>query len=311
MGQPARELQTASTTRAPVRHDRSDAYAAIGWALAAYVWWGLNPLYFKALGHVAPPEVLAHRIVWSAVVLAIAISVLKRWPVVSRIVRDRRVLGLLLLSTLLLTANWFVFIVAVAHEHVLDASIGYFINPLVSVLLGSIVLGERLTRAEWTAVALAAVAVAGLTLALGSVPWVALFLASTFAMYGLVRKIAQASSLEALAVETTLLVPAAAIYLLARARGGELAFGAISSSTDALILSAGVVTVVPLLCFGLAVGRLRLSTIGLLQYIAPTLQLLLAVVVYHEPFLLAEKVALVSIWAALAIFSNDNLRRAR
>ena len=283
--------------------------AGVGWALAAYTWWGFIPVYFKALRHVPPLETLAHRIVWSVVVLAILITALRRWRAVGQVVGDRRLLALLLLSTALLASNWFVFIWAVAHEHVLDASLGYFINPLVSVFLGSTVLGERLTRAEWIAVALTAVAVSGLTLALGAAPWVALFLAGSFAMYGLVRKIAQVSALEALTVETALLLPPAVVYLLVRGAGGGLVFGTGSPSTDALLLSAGVITAVPLLCFGFAVGRLRLSTMGVLQYVSPSLQLLLAVAAYHEPFLAAEKAAFVCIWAALAIFTADNLRR--
>jgi len=287
-------------------NDRTGLAAAV----AAYGWWGVVPIYFRALRHVPPLEIVAHRVVWSVVVLAAFLAAGQRLRDLRPMLARRRTLFLLVLSTLLIASNWLVFIWAIAQEHLLQASLGYFINPLVSVLMGAAVLGERLTRGEWTAVALAACGVAWLTFAAGVVPWIALFLAFTFATYGLVRKLADVRATEGLMVETLLLLPIAGGYLVYLTASHTGAFATHSPGTIALLLAAGVITALPLVWFATAVQRLRLVTIGLLQYIAPTLQFLLAVVVFGEPFGRTHLVAFAWIWGALAVFTADNIQRA-
>jgi chloramphenicol-sensitive protein RarD len=279
-------------------------------AVAAYGWWGVVPIYFRALRHVAPLEIVAHRIVWSVVVLVAFLAVQHRLRDLGLMLAHGRTLALLGVSTVLLACNWLVFVWAIAHEQTLQASLGYFVNPLVSVLLGSAALGESLTRAEWIAVALAGCGVAWLTLAAGVVPWVALCLAFSFAMYGLTRKLANVRAAEGLTLEIVLLLPIAAAYLATLAASGRGAFTMASPYTMLLLLAAGVITTLPLVWFAIAVQRLRLVTMGLLQYIAPTLQFLLAVAVFGEPFGRMHLVAFVCIWGALAVFTVDNLRRA-
>jgi chloramphenicol-sensitive protein RarD len=279
-------------------------------AVAAYGWWGVVPIYFRALRHVAPLEIVAHRVVWSVAVLAAFLAVQRRLRDLGPLLYTRRTLGLLVASTLLIAGNWLVFIWAIAHEQLLQASLGYFINPLVSVLLGAAVLGERLTRGERIAVCLAACGVAWLTFAAGVFPWIALFLAVSFALYGLVRKLANVRATEGLTVETMLLLPFAAGYLAMLAVTGRGALTHGSATTVTMLLAAGVITALPLVWFATAVQRLRLVTMGLLQYIAPTLQFLLAVVVFGEPFGRTHLIAFAWIWGALAVFTADNLRRA-
>jgi chloramphenicol-sensitive protein RarD len=288
----------------------SETRSGVAWALAAYAWWGVAPLYFKAVRHVAALEVLAHRIVWSVVVLAAIATALGRWSAIGAALRDRRTLVLLSASAVLIAVNWTVYIWAVAHERVLESSLGYFISPLATVLLGATVLRERLTRAESLAVIVAAAAVAYLTIASGVLPWVALALATSFATYGLVRKIARVDAIEALTVETTVLLLPACAYLAMLAARGTLRFGS-DAVTTSLLASAGIITVMPLLWFGLAVPKLRLATLGILQYVGPTLQFLLAILAFHEPFGTAHVVTFAGIWIALAVYTGDNLRRLR
>jgi chloramphenicol-sensitive protein RarD len=274
-------------------------------ALGAYVSWGMFPLFFKALRHVPAFEILAHRVVWSAVFLIVLIVVTGR----ARELRGAFPKGtraMYLVSTLLIAANWLVFIWAVNAGHVLEASLGYFINPLVNVLLGVVFLGEALTRRQLAAVLLAALGVVALVLRVGHVPWISLSLAATFGLYGLVRKRAHIPPVTGLLVETLVLAPVALAYLVALGVAGHGAFGS-TTATTALLASAGVVTAVPLIWFAMGVRSLRYSTMGLVQYVTPTGQFLLAVALYREPFTTAHAIAFGCIWLSLALYSYDAL----
>ena len=305
------------TTEAPVTEPSlpsvrpvEDSLTGVLYGVAAYGWWGFATIYFKSVKAVPPLEIIAHRVIWSLVILYVLIKGLRRWGLIRVLLRSRATLLWLTASALLIAINWFTFIWAVTRNHILDASLGYFINPLVSVVFGYLFFAERLRTWERVSIGLAAVAVSWLTFTAGIVPWIALVLAVTFGLYGLVRKKAHVASIEGLAIETALLVPIAILYLSWLERRGALTFGD-SSRLDLLLLAAGPVTAVPLLWFASAVRRLRLATVGLLQYIAPTLQFVLAVAVYHEPFGGPRMVAFVLIWIAVAIYSVDNVRRIR
>jgi chloramphenicol-sensitive protein RarD len=226
-----------------------------------------------------------------------------------QIVSTRRSILFLMATTCLIAVNWYLFIWAITSDHMVEASLGYFINPLVNVLLGFFFLGEHLRRTEWLSVAIAGAAVAWLAFGAGVFPWVSLALALSFGSYGLLRKIAGVASIGGLTVETVLLLPLAAGYLLFREQSGTLAFGHVSTRLDLLLLAAGPLTALPLLWFASAVRRLRLATVGLLQYISPTIQFTLAVTVYREPFDERRMVAFALIWVAIAIYSVDNFRK--
>lgn len=276
---------------------------------AAYASWGLFPLYFKAVASVAPVEVLAHRGLWSFVVLAGLVALLGRWAELRRELRSGKLLLMLAFSTLLIGANWLAFIYAVISGQVLQASLGYFINPLVSVLLGVVFLRERLRPYQMLSMALALVGVLVLAGLVGEVPWIALALAATFALYGLMRKIMPVDGLTSLTVETLAMAPIAAAYL------AYLAASRPSADHDwamlGLLMLSGPVTTVPLLFFGAAARRLRLSTLGILQYLTPTLQFLLAVVAFREPFSHAQIVSFACIWTAVGIYTADSFRAAQ
>lgn len=290
----------------------AEAAKGVLYGIAAYATWGIVAIYFKTLRRVAPLEILAHRIVWSVLMLVVIITALRRWPSLMRIVRHGRSAGLLFLSTFLVAANWYVFIWAVTHDRLVDASLGYFINPLVNVLLGFLFLRERLRPLEWVSVALAAAAVTWLTIGSGVFPWISLTVAITFGLYGLVRKIAAVPAIEGLTIETAILLPLAGGYLLHRATAGTATFAHGSMALDLLLIASGPVTAVPLIWFASAVQRLRLATLGLLQYISPTIQFAVAVAMYHEPFGHDRLIAFALIWCAIGIYSVPNLsRRAR
>lgn len=283
--------------------------AGLAYGLAAYGFWGLVPIYFKAVASVPALEVLAHRVVWSVVVLAVVLTVQRRWGEVTAVLDDRHTLGVLAVTALLVGGNWYIFIWAVAHDRVLQASLGYFINPLVNVFLGVVFLGERLSRVGMVAVALAAVAVTWLTVQAGELPWVSLVLAFSFGLYGLLRKTARVKPVPGLMVETALMAPPALLYLALVASRGGLYFGTGSLRLDLLLIAAGLVTALPLLWFTAAARLLPLATLGFLQYLAPTGQFLLAVLVYSEPLTRDRLLAFGLIWVALAIFTIDQLRR--
>jgi chloramphenicol-sensitive protein RarD len=277
------------------------------YGLAAYGWWGLVPLYFKLIADLPPAEVLAHRILWSLLFLGLLLRYSKRWHEVWRCFRSRRVLLALLGSTLLIAVNWYVYIYSVATRQVVQASLGYFVTPLVSVLLGMLWFKESLRRLQWAALALAVAGVVNLTAAQGQWPWIALLLAVSFGFYGLLRKRLAVDGLIGLSVEIVLLVPAAAGYLVYLGAAGRLTLGAAGVEIDCLLALSGVVTTVPLMCFAEAARRLPLSTLGFLQYVSPSLQLVLAVFLFHEPFTDVQLLSFGCIWAALAIYSLDML----
>jgi len=278
--------------------------------VGAFTFWGLAPLYFHPLRHVDPLEVLAHRVTWSVVFLVAVAVALRKGPDILRVVRAPRVLLALLLSAALICVNWGLFIVAVAREEVLQASLGYFLNPLLNVMLGVVVLGEKLRRAQGIAVIIAGTSLVALAVHVGGVPIIALLLAGTFAAYGLVRKLIPVDALTGLLIETLLLVPAAIAVLILRANAGIAIFGD-DRMTYMLLLFAGAWTAIPLLLFVGAARRLTLTSLGFFQYLAPTLQFLLAVVAWHEPFGLARLLAFCGIWLALGIVSVDALLVAR
>ncbi len=292
------------------RDDRRQTVSGVLFALAAFGLWGINPVYFKAVDHIPEVEVLAHRVVWTVALLAALVTVTGGWATIGRALRDRRTLVLLGLSTALISVNWFIYIWAVVAERVLETSLGYFINPLISVLLGVLVLGERLSPLQGVAVALAALGVVHLSFDAAGLPWVALSLAVTFGFYGLIRKTVSIGSAEGLLVETGLMLPLASVYLLL-AGGTTGFFGSGSPADMLLLLAAGLVSATPLLCFTSAARRLRLSTIGMFQYLAPSCQFLLAVFAFGEPFTQAHLVTFLCIWTALGIFTLDTLRRSR
>lgn len=285
--------------------------AGVLYGLAAYGAWGLVPVYFKAVAAVPALEVLAHRVIWSVAILALLMAWRQQWPTAAAAVRSRRTAATLALTTLLIATNWLVFIWAVAANHVLEASLGYYINPLVNILLGFLFLRERLRLGQIVAVALAVAGVAFLVLSLRQLPAVALVLAFTFGFYGLLRKTARVDALVGLSVETTFLLPAAIAFLAYRALHGDLVFAGHSRATDLLLLCAGPITTLPLLWFTNAARRLRLTTMGFLQYLAPTGHFLLAVLAYGEPFTRTHGVTFALIWTALAIYSIDTTRAAR
>lgn len=280
-------------------------------AAVAYVFWGPTPIYWNAIEGVAALELLGHRVVWSLPILAALISVRRRWGTFRSTYRARITWIVELSMGVLISVNWLVFIWAVTSEHIVDASLGYFINPLVSVALGVVVLREHLRPAAKVAVGLAFVGVTTMTLMLGVLPWISLVLAFSFGFYGLLKKHpAAAPPLEGLLVETaTIAVPLGA-FLAVRAADGAPVFGSTPGAT-VLLLFAGAVTVVPLALFGAGAQRIPLSTVGLLQYLAPTLQLLVGVTLYGEILSGAELLGFLFVWAGLAIYTTDNIRRAR
>jgi chloramphenicol-sensitive protein RarD len=291
--------------------DHHGAAAGLGYGILAYLIWGFFPVYFKALTAVPAFQVVSHRIVWSVLFLWMIIGWGGRWRDLQDAFRNRRVLVLLTVSALLIATNWLVFIIAVGHAQVIQSSLGYFMTPFISVLLGVFCLQERLRRLQLISLLLAAVGVLLLTARYGSFPWEALILALTFGSYGLIRKIVAVDSLTGLTVETVLLGPAALGYLIFLSWEGNSAFPAVGLQTSALLALSGVATAVPLLLFASAARRLRLATIGFLQYITPTLHFLLAVLLYKEPFTQAHLTSFLFIWSGLCCYSYDAWRGMR
>lgn len=288
----------------------TDRRAGLIFGLGAYLLWGVMPLYFKALADIAASEIVAHRIVWSLVLLVALVLVRRRWSAVRAALADRRVALTLTVTALLIGANWLIYIYAVVAGHVLEGSLGYYLNPLVNVLMGTLLLKERLTRLQVFATLLAAAGVAVLAAGAGSALWISLGLAATFATYGYLRKVAPVDSLEGLTVETMLLAPLALGWIVWLYADGQSGFGAVGLTTDLLLVLGGAVTAIPLLLFTAAARRLPYSTLGFLQYVAPSLQFLLAVLVFGEALTPAHIVCFAAIWTALAIFTFDGLRNA-
>lgn len=279
------------------------ARAGLLYGLSAYSMWGVFPLYFHALAHVPSLVVLCHRIFWSSLFLALVISVRREWKAIRSVLQNRRTMGFLSVGAVLIALNWLTFIYSVSSHQVLEASLGYFINPLLSIALGMIFLRERLRPWQWVAVVVAALAVANLSLKGAGLPWIAVSLAASFGLYGLVRKKVDINSLHGLLVESSILLPIA-LVVLATAHPGD-----ISRGTYGILSLSGFITAVPLLCFGAAVRRLQLSTIGFLQYIGPTLQFLVAVVLFHEPLDHAKLASFALCWLGIAIYVADSIVR--
>ncbi len=289
--------------------ERNQWREGLVYGLGAYGLWGLVPLYFVTIAHVSPMEILAHRVVWSLVFLALVVTVARRWPEILRVVQTPSLRKQLTFSALFIACNWFVYIYAATSKQVLQTSLGYFINPLFSVVLGLLVFREKLSKLQWAAVGMAAVSVGVLLLTVGRLPWIALTLAFSFGMYGLVRKQVPVDGLTGLMVETLVLAPVALGYLIYCHLTGILALGNRGITSDGLLLLAGVVTSLPLLCFGQAARRLPLSALGFLQYLSPSIQFVLAILVLGESATPETYATFGCIWVGLALFSLDSLRR--
>jgi chloramphenicol-sensitive protein RarD len=303
MADPARSDTGSARERAHAR--------GLAFALGAYGCWGFLPIYFKLVAAAPPLELLAHRVLW-ALGLLVGLGWLQGGlREVREALRPGRTLALLAATTVLIAVNWLAYIWAVVNGRILEGSLGYFINPLVNVVLGVVVLKERLERPALVAVLVAATGVAWLTLQVGHPPWISITLALSFGLYGLLRKLVPVGAVTGLTVETLLLTPLAAGYLAWARQEGVLTFLARGRTHDLLLALAGPLTAVPLLLFTGAARRLPLTTLGLMQYLSPTLQLLVAVLLYHEPFTPARGVAFACIWAALAIFAVHSWRRGR
>ena len=284
------------------------------YAALAYIAWGLFPIYFHALARVDAFEIVMHRSLWSFVFVWAVLLATRRLQWVGGVVRQPRLVAQFVLSALLLSANWLLYVWAVNHGHVVEASLGYFVTPLVNVLLGTWVLKERPRRLQWLAVAIAACGVLWLALTLGRPPWIALGLAGSFGSYGLLRKTAPLGALEGLAMETAVMAPVAIVALawMAVPRGGV--FAGMDGATVGWLLFAGPITAIPLLLFAAGARRITLATLGTLQYLSPTIQFLLGVAWFGEPLQGTRLVGFVLIWLALGVYSVDGflwLRRLR
>ncbi len=277
----------------------------------AYTAWGLLPIFFKQLGHVNAFEVVMHRMVWSLLFLMCVLVVLRRWTWLRQVARQPKVLAAFGVSALLLSANWSVYIWAVQNAHVVDASLGYFILPLVNVSFGFVFLHERPRRAQWLAVAVAACGVIWLTVQTGRLPWIALVLASTFGIYGLMRKVAVLGALEGLTLETLLLAPFALGLLVWWAWHGQGALVQSDAVTLGWLLLAGPLTAVPLLLFAAGARRIPMATLGILQYISPSLQMLIGVWLYGEAFDATRALGFYLIWLALLVYSLEGFMQSR
>lgn len=292
------------TAEQKAAEDRS----GVAYGLAAYLVWGFFPLYFKALAGVTPLEILAHRIVWSVLSLALLLTLLRRWSGVRQAFATPYTLLTLAATTLLIAVNWLVFIYAVDAGKVLESSLGYFINPLVSALLGVLFLGEKLSRNQKASFLLAAAGVLLLTIQHGELPWIALTLAFTFGLYGLLRKQATVDAIAGLTVETLLLFPCAVLYLGWLVYEGASVFVVAPPRLTFLLICSGILTSTPLIWFAAATKRLRLVTVGLMQYLVPTLHFVLAVFVFDEAFTATHLLSFTLIWAGLILYTIDAVK---
>ena len=280
-------------------------------AAAAFAIWGIFPLYLHPLREVSPFQIVAHRIVWSCMFVLAWMAVRGELPILRATLGNRSVLWRLALTAALITVNWIVYVWAATHGHVVESSLGYFINPLVNVLLGVALLSERLTRAQWIAVALAATGVAYLTIVAGRPPWIALTLALSFGTYGLIRKVVKVESLPGLATETLVLLPSAVAYLLWCESAGIGALGHAGATIHGFLVGSGPLTAIALFLFAYGARLLPYSTVGVLQYITPTLQFACGVFAFHEPFERTRAIGFALIWAALLIYACEGLWLSR
>ncbi|HDX8340208.1 TPA: EamA family transporter RarD [Aeromonas dhakensis] len=281
------------------------------YALCAYTLWGLAPIYFKTIAAVPAAEILTHRMIWSCALLLVLTLLGRQWHKVQAVLRQPKVLLTLAFTSITVGGNWLLFIWAINNGHMLDASLGYYINPLFNVLLGMLFLSEKLRRLQWWAVGLAAIGVAIQIIAFGSLPWIALVLASSFAIYGLIRKKLALDALTGLLIETLIMLPPAAIYLWGIADSPTSHLTQNDWHLNLLLIAAGAVTTAPLLCFTAAATRLKLSTLGFFQYIGPSLMFILAVTLYGEALALDKMITFAFIWSALVLFSLDGLRSGK
>jgi chloramphenicol-sensitive protein RarD len=289
----------------------ASASARVGVLLAvgAFFIWGVVPIYFRALHGVSALEIIAHRVLWSVVFLAGLVAVTGRFGAAAAVLGQRRLVGRLALTSALVASNWLLFVWAVNAGRILDTSLGYFITPQVNVLLGFLILRERLRPAQWLAVLLAVAGVVNQIFVLGQLPWISLLLAGTFGCYGLFRKQIQVDAVTGLLVETLLAAPFALAYLVYLWRAGGLQFGHQSRALDGLLAGLGVVTAIPLMLFAAGAQRLRLSTVGFLQYLAPSMTFLLAVSVFGERLVLARAITFALIWTGILVYAFEQRRR--
>lgn len=271
----------------------------------SYAFWGFFPIYWKALAGISSLQLICHRIVWSFVVLAVLVARLQDFRSLWQAVRSPRTIGIYTVAAFAIATNWLIFVWAVGMNQIVQISLGYFINPLLSVVFGMFVFHERLRRLQWMSVAIAAVGVVYLTVALNAVPWIALSLAATFGTYGLMKKLAPLGAVQGLALETGILFVPAAAYLIVQNVAGRGAFMHAGPLRNMLMLGAGPVTTLPLLMFAAGVRRIPLSLVGMLQYINPTLQITIGVMLYQEPFTRIQLVGFGLVWSALALFALE------
>ena len=277
-------------------------------AVAAYSMWGIAPIYFKALSDIPAAEILMHRVVWSVAILLVLILGLRHLRKVQTAVLDIKVVGTLLLAGFLLACNWLLFIWAVNNDYMLEASLGYFINPLINIFLGRVFLAEQLRPIQKLAVCIAMLGVGLLIFTYGELPWIALTLATSFSVYGLLRKQVNVDSMPGLFIETSMMLPAALIYWILLATNTQ-DLSANTASLNGLLLFAGILTTAPLLCFTAAARRIKYSTLGMFQYIGPSIMFTLAVVIYDEPLSQERLLTFAMVWSALAIYSYDSLHQ--
>ncbi|MDD2458925.1 MAG: EamA family transporter RarD [Eubacteriales bacterium] len=285
-----------------------DKSIGIATAIAAYTLWGFLPVYWKVLGEVPALEVLSHRIIWSLVFVTLIIAWGRQWDKIRPIIAEPHQMRLIILAAVMIALNWGLFIWAVQSNHLLDSSLGYYINPLIAVLLGVVVFKEKLNPWQKLAIASATIGVLILVIKAGRFPWLSFALALTFGTYGAVKKAVKASPLVGLALETAVLAPLALVFILTRQASGQGALGASNLLVTLFLLGAGVATAIPLILFAFSAKRIPLSTLGITQYIAPTLMFLFGVFVYHEPFQLVNGISFGFIWLAVVIYSLSQTR---
>lgn len=291
----------------------SENTKGILFALGAYIIWGFLPIYWKQIEHISPYEIIAHRVFWSFIFMIVFIIVTNRLLLFKKdlkfIFKDKKKVAALFFASCVITSNWLVYIIAVNTGHILDASLGYYINPLISILFGLVLLGERFSKIQWGAIIIVFAGVTYLAVGLGAAPWISLYLATSFSVYGLIKKVVNLDAIFALAVETFVLAPFALVYIFFLEGSGQGNFGL---NIDSLIMmGTGVATAIPLLLFALGAQRIRLSLIGFLQYFAPTIMLIIGVFMYDESFTDIHKVAYILIWSGLLLYTISRFLQTR
>ncbi len=281
------------------------------YAFAAYAWWGFFPLYWKLLQKVPALQLIGHRIIWSFISLLVVILILKQWKSFRESIFVFKTFRIYLLAAVLIGVNWFLYVWAVNAGYIVETSLGYFINPLISVMLGVLFFKEKLKLWQWIPIALAGAGVLYMTISIGELPWIALILAFSFGFYGMIKKIAPLSSLQGLTLETVILLIPALAYLIHSENSGSGAFLHFGLVTDFLIVLAGIITTIPLLLFASAAKRIPLSYIGILQYIAPTIQFLLGIFIFKESFSVNQFIGFLAVWIALIIFGLNSFKSYR